>query len=509
VLRDVLPTVGPIRFSEHIPERGEAMYEQVVGMRLEGLVAKRADGRYRGGRSRQWYKIKALRSDDFVVVGWTDPAGSRAGFGALHLGQYRGNALVYMGSVGTGFSDAQLTQVGGQLAAAEVEEPRVLPPRTLEGEEGPLPRGASHHWTEPALVVEVRYKEVTEAGLLRHPSFLRLRDDKPPRECRRDEETGEGDRELPEPPPVLATEPKTVPFTNLDKVFWPGTGYTKGDLIEYYERISPWLLPYLEDRPLVLTRFPDGIEGKSFYQKDAPVWAPDWLRTVTVWSESAERELNYFVAEDVETLLYLANLGTIPLHVWHSRTESLARPDWCLLDLDPKEAPFEHVVDVALFLHELCEGIGIPHYVKTSGSTGLHVLVPLGRQMTYEQSRLLGQLMAHVTAAELPRIATVERVIERREGKVYVDFLQNRHGQLMAAPFAVRPKPGATVSVPLNWDEVGPGLRLADFTIRTVPERMAVLEGGDPIRPVLSKKPDLLEALGRLQERLEAGSTPP
>jgi bifunctional non-homologous end joining protein LigD len=506
ILQDILPAIGPIRFSEHIPERGEAMYEQVVAMGLEGIVAKKADSRYARGRSKQWYKIKALDTDDFVVVGWTDPAGSRSGFGALHLAQYVGADLVYMGSVGTGFSDAQLTEIGADLAAAEIDRPPAAPPRSSDGHDGELPGGRSHHWTEPAVVVEVRFKEVTEGGLLRHSSFLRLRDDKAPSECRRDDGDPEaGGEELPEPPPVTAAEPRTVPFTNLDKVFWPDEGYTKGDLIEYYERISPWLLPYLEDRPLVLTRFPDGIEGKSFYQKDAPVWAPDWLRTVTVWSESAERELNYFVADDVETLLYLANLGTIPLHVWHSRTESLARPDWCLLDLDPKDAPFEHVVEVALFLHELCDVIGLPHYVKTSGSTGLHVLVPLGRRMTYEQSRLLGQLMAHVTAAELSDIATVERVIEKRAGKVYVDFLQNRHGQLMAAPFAVRPKPGATVSAPLAWEEVGPGLSLGDYTIRTVPVRMESKEAGDPMRPVLAGNPDLLGALERLQKRLRAG----
>ncbi|HZD05410.1 MAG TPA: DNA ligase D, partial [Longimicrobiales bacterium] len=336
LLREVLPSVGPVRYSEHIAERGEAMYRQVVGMRLEGLVAKKADSRYTGGRSRLWTKIRAVRSDDFVVVGWTEPSGSRAGFGALHLGQYEKGELVYMGSVGTGFSDAQLQEIGATLADAEVEEPPVAPPRTAEDEGGPLPSGAKHHWTEPRMVVEVQYREITEAGLLRHSVFLRLRDDKPPEECRRGEDDlGAG--ELPEPEEVETAPEKSVPFTNLEKVFWPEGegGYTKGDLIEYYERISPWLLPWLEDRPLVLTRYPDGIHGKSFYQKDAPVWAPDWIRTVSVWSESSGRELNYFVAEDVETLLYLANLGTIPLHVWHSRIESLARPDWCLLDLDP------------------------------------------------------------------------------------------------------------------------------------------------------------------------------
>jgi bifunctional non-homologous end joining protein LigD len=214
--------------------------------------------------------------------------------------------------------------------------------------------------------------------------------------------------------PVEIVEEKTVPFTNLDKVFWPQEGYTKGDLIEYHRQVAEWMLPYLEDRPLVMTRFPDGIEGKSFFQKDAPPYAPDWFRRVTVWSEGSERELSYFVAEDVESLLYVINLGTIPLHIWSSRIETLAYPDWCILDLDPKEAPFTDVVDIARCLHDVCEEIGLPSFPKTSGSSGIHVLVPLGRQLTYEQSRTLGQLLARVAATELPEIATLHRSPNRR-----------------------------------------------------------------------------------------------
>ncbi|HEX9887171.1 MAG TPA: DNA ligase D [Longimicrobiales bacterium] len=503
LLQALLPSVGPIRYSEHIAGQGEAMYEHVVGMRLEGIVAKKADSPYRGGRSRSWYKIRAVRSGDFVVVGWTDPARGRAGFGALHVAQWRGDDLLYMGSVGTGFSDAQLAEAREALEGIAAPEAPVV----RGDDRAELPRGEKHHWVKPLLVVEVTYKEVTEAGQLRHPSFVRFRDDKTPDECRLEEDVAgvrgglDARDPLPEPAPPEPDE-KTVHFTNLDKVFWPEEGYTKGDLIEYYGAISPWLLPYLEDRPLVLTRFPDGIDGKSFYQKDAPVWAPDWIRTVTVWSESSERELNYFVAEDRETLLYLANMGTIPMHVWHSRIETLARPDWCLLDLDPKDAPFSDVVEVALFIHELCDDIALPHYVKTTGSTGLHVLIPLGRQMTYDQSRALGELLARIVATERRDIATVERVVSKRAGKVYVDFLQNRHGQLMAGPYAVRPKPGATVSAPLSWSEVGADLDLRDHTIKTLPERMASLADGDPMLPVLTERPTLLPALERLMDRV-------
>jgi bifunctional non-homologous end joining protein LigD len=313
----------------------------------------------------------------------------------------------------------------------------------------------------------------------------------------------DGRRELPEPAKVTGDE-RVVPFTNLKKVFWPEDGYSKGDMIDYYRAIWPWLQPWLDDRPLVLTRFPDGIHGKSFYQKDAPEWTPDWIRTVTVWSDSSERELAYFIAEDVETLLYLANLGTIPLHIWHSRVSDLVHPDWCLLDLDPKDAPFAHVVEIALYLHDLCDQIGLPHYVKTTGSTGLHILVPLGRQMDYDQSQTLGQLLATVTVKALPKISTIARAVKSRGGKVYVDFMQNRQGQLMASTFCVRPKPGATVSAPLEWKEVGPKLDLRDYTIKNLPARMKRLEKkgvGDPCAPALTEKPDLLSALEKLTER--------
>ncbi|MGD2070753.1 MAG: non-homologous end-joining DNA ligase [Gemmatimonadota bacterium] len=542
MLRGLLPTVGPVRFSDHVREHGTAVYRQMESMGLEGVVAKRADSRYRGGRSESWYKIRVDRTDDFVVVGWTDPKGSRAGFGALHLARWvspdaaavpgtgsddsaqdagadgragaasrpgREPVLVWRGSVGTGFGEADIASLSEELEelGEGMDGPAAVAPGAVDPEGAELPGGEAHHWVRPELVVEVRFREITEAGVLRHASFLRVRDDKAADECLEGAREADVDPLPPEPPPEAAAPEKVVPFTNLEKVFWPAEGdgkaHTKGDLVRYYEAISGWLLPYLEDRPLVLTRYPDGIHGKSFYQKDAPAWAPDWIRTVTVWSESGEKELDYFVAEDVETLLYLANLGTIPLHVWHSRASTLARPDWCLLDLDPKDAPFEHVVEIALFLHDLCEGIGLPHHVKTSGSTGLHVLIPLGRQVTYDQSRALGELLANVTVRALPGIATVERVVRKRAGKVYVDYLQNRHGQLVAAPFCVRAKPGATVSAPLRWDEVGPGLDLRDHTIDTVPARMAALEDGDPLRPVLTGKPDLLAALRALHERTE------
>ncbi|HSM60400.1 MAG TPA: DNA ligase D [Longimicrobiales bacterium] len=487
LLHEVLPSVGPIRYSDHISEQGEAMYRQVTAMRLEGIVGKKADAPYRGGRSTHWVKVRTVRVEDFVVVGWTEPKGGRSGFGSLHIAQYDGDDLVYLGSVGSGFTDAELDEGLEALREIEVD----ASPCTR----GPVPKGKAHHWVRPELVVEVKYKELTDQGLARQASFSRWRDDKPPSECVVE---GAGAGEPPEPPATASVgEERTVPLSNLDKVFWPKEGYTTGDLVEYHRTVAEWMLPYLEDRPLVMTRFPDGIEGKSFFQKDAPPFAPEWIRRVTLWSEGSERELSYFVAEDLESLLYVINLGTIPLHIWSSRIETLATPDWCILDLDPKEAPFGDVVEVARTLHDVCEEIGLPSFPKTSGSSGIHVLVPLGRRLTYEQSRTLGELLGRVVVAERTDIATLTRNPKKREGKVYIDFVQNGHGRLLVAPFTVRPLPGATVSAPLKWSEVNRRLAISNHTIASVPRRMKRLKQ-DPMRPVLDLEPDLLGALERL-----------
>jgi bifunctional non-homologous end joining protein LigD len=494
LLRRLLPTVGPLRYSDHVEEHGEPFFEEIRKLELEGLIAKKADSPYRGGRSSHWVKVRAERTGDFAVVGFTAPKGSRGGFGALHLAAYDEGELIYAGRVGSGFDAKQLEETRGALDA-------------IRRDDAPCaraPGGGEHSWVEPELVCEVRYREWTEDGLLRHPVFLRFRDDKPPKEC---ELPRVGTREQTEQAFAAGTaeSPATrlaeLRLTNLDKVFWPEEEYTKGDLIEYYRAIAPWILPYLADRPVVMTRFPDGIEGKSFFQKDAPGFAPEWIRRERVWNEDTERELNYFIADDEASLLYIINLGSIPLHLWASRSGALERPDWCILDLDPKEAPFGHVVRIARVLHRLCEEIELPNFAKTSGKSGLHVLIPLGRQVTHEQSRTLGELLARVAVAELPDMATIARLPAQREGKVYVDYLQNGHGKLLVAPFCVRPYPGALVSMPLRWHEVNAKLDMRKHTIRTAAARMKRL-GEDPLKPVLELKPDLGAVLGGLQERL-------
>ena len=492
LLRQVLPTVGPIRYSDHIAERGVEMFRQVADLGLEGVVGKRADSTYAAGRSRTWLKVRQVRSAEFAIHGFTEPKSGTTGFGALHLALREGDEFVYAGRVGTGFSEVLLKELGERLRAI----PEAGPPK---GDEAPATE--RDRWVAPQLVAEVQFKEVTESGVLRQPTFVGLRDDKSPEECRA---TRDWVRVLPEPAVSQcgAGNPgRTVRFSNLDKPFWPEDGYAKRDLVEYYRAVSPWLLPHLADRPVVLTRYPDGIHGKSFFQKNAPDHAPEWIRRVRVYSEGSKRELDYFVAEDLESLLWVANSASIPLHVWLSRTADLGRPDYCVLDLDPKEAPFADVARIALFLKQVCDEIGLAAFVKTSGSTGLHVMLPLGRQVTYQQSRDLANVLALAAVREMPDAATVARRPEQRDGKVYVDFVQNGHGRLIVAPYCARPLPGAPVSAPLEWAEVNDGLAIADYNITTVPERMAKLRN-DPMAPLLSLKPDLRRSLDALRSTL-------
>ena len=494
LLRQVLPTVGPLRYSDHIAERGVEMFRQVADLGLEGVVGKQADSPYAAGRSRAWLKVRQVRSAEFAIHGFTEPKSGTTGFGALHLALRDGNEFVYAGRVGTGFSEALLKDLGERLRAM----PEAEPPK---GDETPTTE--RDRWVVPQLVAEVQFKEVTESGVLRQPALVGLRDDKSPEECVATRDWG---RALPEPPLVqprsaAAGTGRTVRFSNLDKPFWPEDGYVKGDLVEYYRAVAPWLLPHLADRPVVLTRYPDGIHGKSFFQKNAPDHAPEWIRRIRVYSEGSKRELDYFVAEDLESLLWVANSASIPLHVWLSRTADLGRPDYCVLDLDPKEAPFADVARIALFLKEVCDEIGLAAFVKTSGSTGLHVMLPLGRQVTYRQSRDLANILALAAVREMPDAATVARRPEQRDGKVYVDFVQNGHGRLIVAPYCARPLPGAPVSAPLDWAEVNCALAIADYTIKTVPERMAQLRN-DPMAALLSTKPDLRGSLDALRSML-------
>jgi bifunctional non-homologous end joining protein LigD len=493
LLQRLLPKAGPLRFADHVMEQGMDFFAQVRQRGLEGILAKKGDSPYQPGRWNTWLKICVERTADLVVVGFTEPDRTRIGFGALHLGTHRGGELTYAGRVGTGFSEKQLKELRVTLEPDRRATPvfkRLIP---MPGE---------HRWVEPKYVCEVRFKQWTDDGLLRAPVFVRMREDKQPEECLQ----GSSAPNLPQRAPAEASQ-RRIPFSNLEKVFWPDEGYTKGDLVNFYREISAWLLPYLRDRPVVLTRYPDGIRGKSFFQKDAPNFVPDWIRTERMWSEDSQREIAHFICEDEDSLVFLANLGTIPLHIGASRAKTLEQPDWCILDLDPKEAPFSYVVRIARAILALSEQIELPCFVKTSGSSGLHLLLPLGAQCNHQQSTALAELMARVIAQEMPEIATVTRNIADRGKRVYLDYLQNGHGKLLAAPFCVRPIPGAPVSTPLSWNEVGPRLHPRQFTLANVVRRIT-RQKTDPLRAVLELRPDLPNVLNKLGERLHRLSRP-
>ncbi|MGH7726940.1 MAG: DNA ligase D [Candidatus Eiseniibacteriota bacterium] len=521
LLARTLPPIGPVQRSDYVPAHGPEFFEAASELGLEGIIAKKLASSYQSRRSADWLKIKCQKRQEFVIGGYTDPQGSRARFGALHVGLYDGPTLVYVTKVGTGFDEEGLDRIAALL------EPLA---RSTSPFDVGTPGGRGHHWVEPRLVCEVRFTEWTRDGGLRHPTFLGLRPDRKPEECRREEpvsldsavadgsdgsdatdDTGDtkGTDEGTSPRPTAPARgfssagdasARTVKLTNVTKKYWP-EGYTKGDLIRFYEAVAPLLLPYLEDRPVVLTRYPDGIEGKSFFQKDAPVYTPEWVRTVTIHSNDADRDIRYFVIDDVESLRYVANMGTIPLHVWCSRVGSLDHPDWCVLDLDPKGAPFTQVVQVARTLKTILEELELESFVKTSGATGLHILLPMGRQYTDEEVRQFARLLALLTVDTVPEISTVTRSIRAREGKVYVDYGQNGRGNTIVSPYSVRPLPGAPASCPLRWDEVTARLDPARYTIETIPRRFEKM--ADPLTRVLGKGVDMKAAIARIARRME------
>jgi bifunctional non-homologous end joining protein LigD len=503
---------GPLRYCEHIVGRGHDFFAAVSNAGLEGMVAKLRSSPYRGRRSGDWLKIKCPRVLRFVIGGYTDPAGSRTHFGALMLGQYESDgSLRFIDKVGTGFNYDKLKHIHGLMHDCNRS---TSPFRRPKPGEPALP--ARPHFCEPNLVCEVRFGEYTNQGGIRHPSFLRIVEDADPHESiYLGPQNGDG-----APPAALSlTEPggaiaqaaagaepdkqERVAVTNPEKVFWPAQGYTKGDLVTYYQSIARWMLPYLEDRPVMLTRYPDGINGKSFYQKDAPGFAPHWLRTEKIYSHDSQRDIAYFVLESADALAYMANLAAITLHIWSSRLPHLEAPDWLLFDIDPKGSTTRNAVLVAQETAAVLREIGLRPYLKTSGQAGLHVVVALEPKYTYEQARMFSELVARVIVGRIPDVATINRNPRSRSGKVYIDYLQLGHGKTIAAPFSARPIDGAPVSAPLDWNELNPDLDPAEFNIKTMPKRMEGLHS-DPFIGSIEDKMILEQALQQLESALQS-----
>jgi bifunctional non-homologous end joining protein LigD len=467
---------------------------------LEGVVAKRRDSTYRAGvRSPAWVKIKCEREADFVVVGFTRGEGQRARLGALDLATYDDvGELVVRGKVGSGLDDRTLDALLAEL------EPLAREDCAAQGPPEPAPRGRT--FVEPEVVVGVRFAGWTHDGRLRAPVFRGVRTDVPPTQC----------TAAPPPPDEallaaqgasrtqLPAEPgaSRVTITNRDKVFWPDDGYTKGDLADYYASVARWMLPHLKDRPVVLVRHPDGITGKSFYQWNLPEGTPPWIRTVQLVRGERRRPdeiTQAFLVNDLDTLLHIANLGAIDIHVLAGRAPHLEHCDFLTMDFDLGESELRHAITLARTLHGILEDVGLPGFPKTSGKTGLHVLVPLGPGVSYDTAQTLGELLGRLVTARHPDLGTMERTKRKRGGRVYVDTGQIGRTRTIVAPYSVRAHPGATVSTPLDWDEVGFALDPRRHTLTTVPARLA--ERGDPMADLLRARPDLPSTVARLEAR--------
>lgn len=496
ILRQTLPRLPHLRMSEAIAEDGEALYARSVEAGLEGVIGKDGSSTYQiGARTRSWLKIKARAKQEFVIGGFTAPRGQPIAFGALLVGVYEDKHLVFCGRVGTGFDDAERGRIKAALTPLIQDECpfRMVP----EVDTAPT-------WVSPQIVGSVNFIEWTEDNYLREPVFESLLPDRNPRLVTRRERMVE----VPPPAPrhfrrsedagtALEIGGRKVVVTHLEKVYWPKDGYTKDDMIAYYRDVAPMMLPYLKDRPLSLNRFPGGIAEPSFYQKDVEQ-APAWATVVPIESESRGEVIRFLVCQDEATLVYVANLGSIEIHPWNSRTDRLEYPDFLVVDLDPDKQSFEEVMDVARTTHEILQTIGAESRVKTSGATGMHIYVPLGARYDYEQARTFGRLVGHVVQARHPRITSLERVPAARKGKMYVDVYQNRRGQTLAAPYSIRPRDGAPVSTPLRWEELQPGLSPADFTIKTLRRRLDAV--GDLWTGVLGPGIDMERCLLALQE---------
>jgi bifunctional non-homologous end joining protein LigD len=436
---------------------GEALLTAAVEQRLEGVMAKKAGSHYfEGSRSRDWLKIKTHGRQEFVICGWTRGQGRRAGrFGALVLGTHRDSELVWVGNCGTGFTERDIDELLAKLGPLQRDDsPLGVVPKM------PKVRKGDVTWAEPRLVCEVEFAEWTHDGHLRAPSFQGLRDDKPAA--------------------AVVREQSRVKLSNLDKVFWPDEGITKGDLVDYYRDIAPVLVPHLRGRPFTMRRYPDGAFGKAFFQKNAPSHMPEWIPRFHAEGFDAP------VVNDEDALLWMANMACIDMNTWYSRVDRPDRPDFVLFDLDPSpDVGFAETVQVALLVKAALDALGLVSFPKTSSAEGMHVLVPIERRYSFDETRELSEVVAGAIARTHRGLATTEWVKSKRRG-VLIDSNQNGEGKTIASVYSVRPRAGAPVSTPLRWEEVDERLDPASFTIEVVLDR--VREMGDLFAGVLTTR---------------------
>jgi bifunctional non-homologous end joining protein LigD len=528
LLQRLLHTSDRFRFSDHQLERGKEIFEVARDNGLEGIVAKRIDSPYVSERSTSWLKLKITKTLDAVVGGWTAARTSAIPLGALLLGLYQGKKLRFIGHVGTGFDGKKLEELSSELKKlASPSCPFDVVPETNE----------KPSWVSPTLVARVKFSGWTQENSLRHPVFIALREDVRPADCQWASEVAATN---PEPvptgaPPAVVHAPavvgrviskkaqieeelfegraesvtieldgKRLRLSNLNKVYFPESGYTKRNLLAYYYQVADYILPFLRGRALVLRRYPDGINGQAFFQKDVREGLPEWFKTVPIDSEGRGKEIHYATADDRASLLFLTGLGCIDHNPWSNRTDDFDHPDYFFFDLDPSDGTeFSVVVTIAQALHKALEELHVAHFLKTSGATGFHIYVPVEPVYTYEQLRTFAEIIARNVTAEHANLVTSERIVAKRPaGRVLIDVQQNAHGRPLAAAYSVRAFPKAPVSTPVLPRELKTSLRPETMNMKAVPARLK--EKGDLWADFWKKRQRLEGAIELLSQRMSA-----
>ncbi|MEP6594803.1 MAG: DNA ligase D [Ginsengibacter sp.] len=543
ILSGIIPPIQGVRLSESFDAGALEFFEVAKQMNLEGIIAKKANSLYfPGNRTKDWLKIKTGKRQEVIIGGYTNNEGSNKPFSALLVGVFENDKLKYTGKIGTGFSIQLQQEMLEQFKPLETQqcpftfEPDVNKPSRFR----PNPPKAKATWLEPELICEVTYAEITSDGVMRHPSFEGLRIDKNAKNVHTETATSidtlintpvkknkqktstlktaatntalrekllkgvnHAERKSllnpTEKSQVRTIDGKDIAFNNLQKIYYPKKKVTKRDVINYYYQVTPYMLPYMIDRPQTLIRYPNGIEGKAFYQKDVTGKVPEWVQQFP-YSSEAGGERNFLVCDSEASLLLIASMGGIEMHPWSSRIQKPGHPDWCIIDLDPTDKnTFEQVITASQVTKQLLDDIDVPAYPKTSGSTGMHIYIPLGAKYTYEQSKEFGRVLVKIIHNQIPGFTSIERLTEKRRGCIYLDFLQNRPQATLAAPYSLRPKPDATVSMPLQWSEVKKGLKMQQFTIFNAMER--IKDTGDIFTGVLGTGINMKQALQTLEKK--------
>ncbi|HET9229094.1 MAG TPA: DNA ligase D, partial [Thermoanaerobaculia bacterium] len=492
-LAALAPKSGTIRMSDHVLGSGDAFYRHACDFGLEGIISKRGDQPYRSGRGKDWVKVKCLKRQEMVVVGFTDPEGSRSGFGALHLGVNEGGDLVYAGKVGTGFNTKTLTDLRKKLGKLERKTPAFKnPPRGAEARKS--------HWVEPKLVAEVAFTEWTEDGLLRHPTFQGLREDKTPDEVVREVEKKTPVKKKGKTPPLGPerdlegiTEVAGVKLSNPDRVFYPDLKLTKRELVLFYERIEAWILPHIENRPLTMVRCPSGYNKQCFYQKHVGDQFPKTIKRIEV-EEGPDAE-PYGALNSLTGLISLVQMGVLEFHIWGAHIDEVEKPDYIVFDLDPDEGlSWERVVEGTIEVRDKLERLGLRSWLKTTGGKGLHVCVPVTRRADWDEVKAFTKAVVESIVADAPGRYTSKITKASRKGKIFIDYLRNGRGATSICAYSTRARAGAPVSTPLFWEELETGVRANTFNVRNLPERLESLQA-DPWADFLKERQSITAAM--------------